>query len=111
MSTTDEESRAAPRCPACGQDNSCGFGSSAPCWCAAPGLDRLKPDTGADTCYCRACLERLLAELTRSRYLTSRTGISDKPITFVATEPSRRLATEPCPRVPMAMRLHRCSRA
>jgi hypothetical protein len=62
MTNTDAKNRPPPRCPACGQDNSCGFGDSVPCWCAAPELDRLKPDASIDVCYCRTCLERLLAE-------------------------------------------------
>jgi len=53
----------------------------------------------------------LAGEAAQPGYLTNRTGISDRPITFVATEPSRRLATEPMPRVPIAIKLQRCSRA
>lgn len=49
-------------CPRCGADNRCGFGGDRPCWCAA-GFEPLLPLPGAAaSCYCKACLQALLAQ-------------------------------------------------
>jgi hypothetical protein len=45
------------------------------------------------------------------RYLTSRTGTSAKLITLVAIDPSSKLAIDPIPRVPIAIRPQPRSRA
>ena len=61
MKTLPVDNSDRSRCPECGQENHCGFDGRTPCWCAAPELERLKPQAGAGGCYCRACLDRLLA--------------------------------------------------
>jgi hypothetical protein len=62
MSTDSGTSATQARCPRCGSDNRCGMRGEAPCWCADPSLGRLAPDPALTACYCKTCLERLLAE-------------------------------------------------
>jgi hypothetical protein len=46
-------------CPRCGGDNRCGFGQSAPCWCAARFEPGAPPDPSAQACFCARCLQEL----------------------------------------------------
>ena len=62
MTSSTQSDRKPARCPSCGEYNECSFGADTPCWCAAAELGRVKPAPDANTCLCRNCLERLLAE-------------------------------------------------
>lgn len=49
-------------CPRCHQPNRCGIEAPEGCWCWHELSGRVKPDPAAESCYCRGCLEALLAE-------------------------------------------------
>ncbi|MCW5622939.1 MAG: cysteine-rich CWC family protein [Burkholderiales bacterium] len=54
----------AQRCPACGKPNACAIDSASPCWCAVELPLRMPLATNPDAaCYCRDCLQRLLADV------------------------------------------------
>jgi len=53
---------ASTTCPRCGSDNRCGIGAVQPCWCATELAQRLPLQPAATACYCRSCLEQLIAE-------------------------------------------------
>ncbi len=62
MTQEDGNAVGQTRCPRCGADNRCGMQGDTPCWCADPSLRRLAPDPSLSACYCKTCLEQLLAE-------------------------------------------------
>ncbi len=52
------------RCPACGAENGCSYGTSEPCWCATTIEWRVPLTDASAACYCRRCLEALIAQTT-----------------------------------------------